>query len=296
MVLGENVIRLNYITNVLLTIKVATYDLSVADKPESETIVAQPDETTSWHAARVEVSTGGGRPVLLEYITQSPKDPHCEGLDSTLGFPKEYCSENYRHTVSQMLQSFGIIPFYFATRLIPAIPASLQYFVFRLHRDYGGYSGPCDIVDLPLTMLLAYTCHAFTQFCLPHDSNSWLLGVFAELICTRREDSKLQNLAFMTRYLGHGSKQKTVTGFLSLVTEAVWHLPALRTLELWNASDGFGCLFRCTLDHHRIIVKWRCIDERFTLEDEVIEKWTELAKASGRSSSYISYRSYNSDG
>lgn len=41
MVLGENVIRLNYITNVLLTIKVATYDLSVADKPESETIVAQ---------------------------------------------------------------------------------------------------------------------------------------------------------------------------------------------------------------------------------------------------------------
>ncbi|KAM0408088.1 hypothetical protein ACHAPZ_001569 [Fusarium culmorum] len=87
----------------------------------------------------------------------------------------------------------------------------------------------------------------------------------------------------MTRYLGHGSKQKTVTGFLSLVTEAVWHLPALRTLELWNASDGFGCLFRCTLDYHRIIVKWRCTDERFTLEDEVIKRWTELAKASGRS-------------
>ncbi|PTD04313.1 hypothetical protein FCULG_00000727 [Fusarium culmorum] len=43
MVLGENVIRLNYITNVLLTIKLATYDLSVADKPESETIVAQLD-------------------------------------------------------------------------------------------------------------------------------------------------------------------------------------------------------------------------------------------------------------
>ncbi|QPC78701.1 hypothetical protein HYE68_009453 [Fusarium pseudograminearum] len=83
MVLGENVIRLNYITNVLLTIKLATYTLSVADKPESETTVIQNNMTftiamvillkslSSWEGHR------GG--LTLEIRAYSPSDQQFHG-------------------------------------------------------------------------------------------------------------------------------------------------------------------------------------------------------------------------
>ena len=93
----------------------------------------------------------------------------------------------------------------------------------------------------------------------------------------RRQDSKLENLAFRTRYLGHRSDQDAVTACLCFIGDEVRHLAALRTVELWDAGDGFGCLFRCTKGHSRLTITWRCSEERFTLEEKVIEKWAKLA-------------------
>jgi hypothetical protein len=162
---------------------------------------------------------------------------------------------------------------------MPAFPASLQHFVFHIHRGYGRYvSDPSNNGGAPLSKLLANVCHNFTQFCLPRDMFTDRLSFFAELMQgDRRENSKLQDLAFRTRYLSHRSNQEAVTECLCFIGEAAKHLPALRTLELWDASDEFGCLFRCTQDYSRVVITWRCTDERFILEEKSTRQWAQLA-------------------
>lgn len=68
-----------------------------------------------------------------------------------------------------------------------------------------------------------------------------------------------------------------MTACLCFIGDAVRHLAALRTVELWDAGDGFGCLFRCTKRRSRLTITRRCTDKRFTLEEKVIEQWAELA-------------------
>ncbi|CEI65836.1 unnamed protein product [Fusarium venenatum] len=228
--------------------------------------------TTPWHAARVEAVTGEEATFMLKNNTQPPKDPRCQGSNSTWGFPKKYCSEKSHHAVS-----FGIIQYY----ALPAFPASLQHFVFHIRTDYGRYnsdrSSRSHFVPGLLLVLLANVCHKFTQFCLPDDRFSSRLSFWDELTRVDGRESKLQSLAFRTRYLGHRSNQEAVTEFLCFISVVSKHLHALPTLELWDASDGFGCLFRCTLDDFRVTITWRCTDDRFTLQERVVQHWAHLA-------------------
>lgn len=36
-------------------------------------------------------------------------------------------------------------------------------------------------------------------------------------------------------------------------------------------------MFRCTLDYSRVVITWRCTDERFPLEEKAIQQWAQLA-------------------
>ncbi|KAL3607214.1 hypothetical protein FPOAC2_02189 [Fusarium poae] len=382
---GKNVIRLNYITNVLLTIKLATYTRRIADKPESGTTATQNNRTFTKAMAVLlntlshwEGQTRGG--LLLEIRMYSPSDRLFHGnlmqlyddyplrfeddpqllttfmrfcrrnktrfksfraaqrsldvvgrtkrlhgtpleLKPSLVKKQHFCSKTLRNlpkapvvkglilrgdcrksiavkTLTTLfrecfvaLESFNFVRWCGFTEeqettflndlrggLMPAFPASLQRFVFHIRRDYGRYlPDRSDFVPDALSTLLAHACHNFTQFCLPNDGVSSRLSFWDELMRVDGRESKLQSLAFKTRYLGHNSSQLAVTEFLIFISVTVKRLPALRTLELWSASDGFGCLFRCTLDDFRVKITWRCTDDRFTLQEEAVRYWAHMA-------------------
>jgi len=125
---------------------------------------------------------------------------------------------------------------------------------------------------------LANACHDFTWFYLPWDQPAYWLGLFVELMKgNRRKDSKLENLASRARFLDHRSSQDIVTDLLCFIGRASQYLPALRTVELWDASDGFGCLFRCTIGSCRVTITWRCTDLRFNLEEKVVQQRAQWA-------------------
>ncbi|KAF4947418.1 hypothetical protein FSARC_13966 [Fusarium sarcochroum] len=384
-ILGQNVVRLNYITNILLTIKLATYTRRIANKPESSTTVTQNNRTftqamavllktlSSWegHSGGLTIEIRAHSPsdqefhgdlfeLYDDYPLRFEDDPHmrttffkfCRGnrrrhtpirvirrsldilgltkrlhgapleLKPSLVKKRHFCSKTIRNLPETPIvkglilryvsrksivvkalatlfrESFvALESFHFARwkswteeqekaflndlqgDLIPAFPASLKHFVFHIHRDYGGYSlDPSHRNELPLSKLLANTCHRLTQFCLPHDRFTDRLWFFFELgRGGRREDSKLQHLVFRTRYLCHRAHQEGVTECLCFIGEAAKNLPNLRTLELWDAGDGFGCLFRCTLDYSGVTITWRCTDERFTLQERAVRQWAQLA-------------------
>lgn len=129
-----------------------------------------------------------------------------------------------------------------------------------------------------ISKLLANNCHDFTQICLPHDKLTTWHYFFIELVTNhRRKDSKLRDLALRTMYLGPASHQETVTWYLCFMGKILGDLPSLRTVELWNASSRFGCLFRCTIDDSRVTITWRCTHKGFNLEETVIDQWAKLA-------------------
>ncbi|KAH7175333.1 hypothetical protein EDB81DRAFT_895846 [Dactylonectria macrodidyma] len=182
------------------------------------------------------------------------------------------------------------------SHLIPALPASVDRFVFLQERRRYSIGNQLLVPVLtPLAWDLALSCHRFIEFVPPHGINmdTFLTRLVQHGKC---ESSKLQHLCLRAGPLLPSTYQYRVTVLLALAGEAAIFFPRLRILELWNSDYGFAYLFRYAQDDFEATITWRCAGTEFVLEPKVIDQWAKVASTRTLAVNIVPFTEADGDG
>ena len=124
-----------------------------------------------------------------------------------------------------------------------------------------------------ITPFLGKACHRFTGFRPPHHMN--VKKFFGHIIRhKKRQLSRLCLLCLRATTLNPWhSSQSQVTDLLILAAKAAKRLHQLRVLEIWDARDRSGHLFRFRQDECRATITLQ--STHFILERRAIKAWEE---------------------
>jgi hypothetical protein len=120
----------------------------------------------------------------------------------------------------------------------------------------------------------------FARICrnIQYLSASFMIEAENFFSITSSEWCNLTNIALTSRYLSHAASPTAITKLLEAAASAARRMPKLKTMEVWNGSKGVAALFKYdSLSSRRSsVLTWRAT-WRLTLEDEVLEAWSEVA-------------------
>ncbi|KAI8672806.1 hypothetical protein NCS56_00744900 [Fusarium sp. Ph1] len=311
---GKNAIRLSYIRNLYLRIRLAEYTKRIYDKPESATNIKENNRTftsdmtvllnslSSWEGTR------GG--LTLEINAHSPSDQifhRSEGelhddypirfkedlkdLRSFLEYLRDKraarvtsiavprsvrrgAARRLRGTPLELLPQRQKRGTDLQTCLMPALPPTVKRFSF----DQSSTWDSCRYAPAPKKFQGLARLMATSCHRFTEFSPPLMFDCLKFLRQLahgeKNKESKLQHLTLRTYRLRPRGRQNLVADFLVIAARAAMKLPRIRILEIWNSGHGFGFLFRYTQDRHRATITWRVIGSQFILMPKVVRAWT----------------------